>query len=44
MRNMTTIVTAALVAMLVAMSSMFIVNESQVAIVLKLGKIVRSVD
>jgi membrane protease subunit HflC len=42
MRNMTTIVTAALLAMLVAMSSMFIVNESQVGIVLKLGKIVRS--
>ncbi len=42
MRNLTGITTAAVIALLLAMGSMFIVNESQTAIVLNLGKIVRS--
>jgi membrane protease subunit HflC len=42
MRNLTTIITVAVLALLLAMSSMFIVNESQTAIVLNLGKIVRT--
>jgi membrane protease subunit HflC len=42
MRNLTTIVIVAVLLLLAAMSSVFIVNESQTAIVLNLGKIVRS--
>jgi membrane protease subunit HflC len=42
MRNLTTIITVTVLALLLAMSSVFIVNESQTAIVLNLGKIVRT--
>ncbi len=42
MRNMTSIVVAAVFALILASGSMFVVNESQTAIVLNLGKIVRS--
>jgi len=42
MRNMTTLMVLAALAIFAAMGSMFIVNESQTAIVLNLGKIVRS--
>ena len=42
MRNPTSIIVAGIIALLLAMGSMFIVNESQTAIVLKLGKIVRT--
>jgi membrane protease subunit HflC len=42
MRNMTSIVVAVVLVLLLAMGSTFIVNESQTAIVLNLGKIVRS--
>lgn len=42
MRNMTSIVFAAVFALILATGSMFVVNESQTAIVLNLGKIVRS--
>ena len=42
MRNMTGIATALVIALLLAMGSVFIVNESQTAIVLNLGKIVRT--
>jgi membrane protease subunit HflC len=42
MRNTTTIVLLAAVALLLAMGSCFVVTESQTAIVLNLGKVVRS--
>ncbi len=42
MRNLTTLLILGVVAVVAAMGSMFIVNESQTAIVLNLGKIVRS--
>ena len=42
MRNMTTLMVLAALAIFAALGSMFIVNESQTAIVLNLGKIVRS--
>jgi membrane protease subunit HflC len=42
MRNPTTWILGAMVALLLALSSMFVVNEAQTAIVLNLGKIVRS--
>jgi membrane protease subunit HflC len=42
MRHTTTILMLVALAVLLAMGSMFIVNESQTAIVLNLGKIVRS--
>ena len=42
MRNMTTLMVLGALAIFAAMGSMFIVNESQTAIVLNLGKIVRS--
>ena len=42
MRHTTTIAMLAALALLLAMGSVFIVNESQTAIVLNLGKIVRS--
>ena len=42
MRNLTTMMVLGALAIFAAMGSMFIVNESQTAIVLNLGKIVRS--
>ncbi|GAB2494524.1 protease modulator HflC [Arenimonas alkanexedens] len=42
MRNVTVIVFLAIAALLAAMGSMFVVNESQTAIVLNLGRVVRS--
>ncbi len=42
MRNLTTYLVVALVALVLAFASMFTVNEGQTAIVLNLGKIVRS--
>lgn len=42
MRNLTTYLVVALVAVVLAFASMFTVNEGQTAIVLNLGKIVRS--
>ena len=42
MRNLTTLMVLGALAIFAAMGSMFIVNESQTAIVLKLGKIDRS--
>ena len=42
MRHMTSIFVAVVVAFVLALGSVFIVNESQTAIVLNLGKIVRS--
>jgi modulator of FtsH protease HflC len=42
MRNPTTIAFAAVAALLLLVSSVFVVNESQTAIVLNLGKVVRS--
>jgi membrane protease subunit HflC len=42
MRNTTTLLMLAALAVLLAMGSVFVVNESQTAIVLNLGKIVRS--
>lgn len=42
MRNPTTLIFGALVAIILLFSSTFIVNESQTAIVLNLGKVVRS--
>jgi membrane protease subunit HflC len=42
MRNLTTLALAGAIALLLAFSSMFIVNESQTAIVLKLGRVVRA--
>jgi len=42
MRNPTVILVAAAIALVLALGSVFIVNESQTAIVLNLGKIVRS--
>lgn len=42
MRNPTVLIVAAMVAILTLLTSVFIVNESQTAIVLNLGKVVRS--
>ncbi|WP_395769526.1 protease modulator HflC [Arenimonas sp.] len=42
MRNPTTLIFGGLAAVILLLSSMFIVNESQTAIVLNLGKVVRS--
>ncbi len=42
MRNPTVIIVAAMVAIFALLTSVFIVNESQTAIVLNLGKVVRS--
>ncbi len=42
MRNLTSIVTAAVLVLLLLIGSTFVVNESQTAIVLNLGKIVRT--
>ncbi|KFN41354.1 protease modulator HflC [Arenimonas oryziterrae] len=42
MRNLTTYLILGLIALILAMSSVFIVNESQTALVLNLGKVVRS--
>ena len=42
MRNPTVLIVAAMVAMLALLTSVYIVNESQTAIVLNLGKVVRS--
>ncbi|HEU0153364.1 MAG TPA: protease modulator HflC [Arenimonas sp.] len=42
MRNVTVIVFLAIAALLAAMGSMFVVSESQTAIVLNLGRVVRS--
>src|SRR5687767_4046084 len=42
MRHLTSIIVAAVLALFLLMGSAFIVNESQTAIVLNLGKIVRS--
>ena len=42
MRNLTTWLIVAALAILLMMGSVFVVNESQTAIVLNLGKIVRS--
>ena len=42
MRNPTTLVFAAVAALLLLVSSVFVVNESQTAIVLNLGKVVRA--
>lgn len=42
MRNIQTVFIAILAALLLMMGSVFIVNESQVALVLKVGKVVRS--
>jgi len=42
MRNLPTYLIAGLVVLVLLVSSMFIVNESQTAIVLNLGKVVRS--
>jgi membrane protease subunit HflC len=42
MRNLTTSLVAAVVALLLLFGSVFVVNESQTAIVLNLGRIVRS--
>jgi membrane protease subunit HflC len=42
MRNFTPLLMLVLLALLLAMGSVFVVNESQTAIVLNLGKIVRS--
>ena len=42
MRNPTTLIFGGLTALILLFSSMFIVNESQTAIVLNLGKVVRS--
>lgn len=42
MRNPTVIIVAALAALLALLTSVYIVNESQTAIVLNLGKVVRS--
>ncbi len=42
MRNPTAVLTGALIALMVLFTSVFVVNESQTAIVLNLGKVVRS--
>jgi membrane protease subunit HflC len=42
MRNLTTLLVLAVVLVVLGMGSVFVVNESQTAIVLKLGRIVRS--
>ena len=42
MRNPTTLVVTAILALFLIVSSMFVVSESQTALVLKLGKVVRS--
>lgn len=42
MRNPTVLIVAAMIAMLALLTSVYIVNESQTAIVLNLGKVVRS--
>ena len=42
MRNLTSIIVVAVLALVLAFSSVFVVNESQTAIVLNLGKIVRT--